>query len=113
MREFPIDGKVRHKIYPIKDPKFVLVLMRIIRGLCHHHCLGTAIPEERITCDVLRYKIPEGIEEEMDWKVIEDSFIRYSYIEWVNEEIQSTWIVEIGTQMQFIAWINSSSNQAI
>ena len=113
MREFQIEGKVRRKIYPMEDLKFVLVLKRIIRGLCHHHDLGTAIPDTRVTCDVLRYMIPEGIEREMDWNVIADSFIRYSYLEWVNEEASSTWILEIGTQMQFIAWIHSSPNKTI
>jgi len=107
-----INGKDRLKIFPLKDEKFVLVLKRIIRGLCHEHELGTAIPESAVECDtLLDNKVLDHLEAEIIWKVIADSFIRYGYIKGGDEETSSTWIVEIGSQMKFIAWVKKTPHE--
>src|ERR1041385_3116300 len=54
----------RHKIYPASDPRFLRVLRKIVRGL-HYHELGSRVPDEMAGADLLRYEVPQEINEAM------------------------------------------------
>jgi hypothetical protein len=53
---------VQHKVYPARDPRVMLVVRKIIRGLAHYHDIGTAIPDSHVWADVLRYPIQSDLQ---------------------------------------------------
>ena len=54
----------RDVIFPARDPRCNLILRRIVRGLVHYHSLGTAIADDRVICDVMRFQIPDAFKHE-------------------------------------------------
>jgi hypothetical protein len=54
-----------YKIYPANIPEVMLVIRKIIRGLCHYHSIATSVSDERVWADVLRYQLPPYLRENM------------------------------------------------
>lgn len=69
----------RHKVFPAKDPRFLRILRKIVRGLHHHHCLGTSVPDERVSADVLRFAIPAEFTEAMPLLHCEPDIFQYNF----------------------------------
>jgi hypothetical protein len=65
LRPVEIDGNGRHMVYPGQDDSVLRIVKKIIRGLCHHHGVVTAVSEKRIWADILKYQISEEFLSEM------------------------------------------------
>jgi len=48
-----IDGRERHVIYPGRDERVMRVIRKIVRGLCHHHAVATAVLDALVRAQVL------------------------------------------------------------
>jgi hypothetical protein len=59
LRPVEINGEKRHKVYPGQDDRVIRVVKKIIRGLCHHHGVMSAVSDQRVWVDVLKYHISE------------------------------------------------------
>ena len=79
MKPVEIKGKQRLKIYPAEDKRVLRVVRKIVRGLNHYHRLSTAIPDDRVWVDVLRYEIPEESVATMDIHHRDPEIVEYRY----------------------------------
>jgi hypothetical protein len=85
-------------------PRVLRILRKVVRGLSHHHGIETAVAEDRITVDVLRYAIPEGLlaegvhhrEEDVCW---------YWFLDDASAEARTTWLITFYERRRFIAWV--------
>src|SRR5262245_42452295 len=42
----------RHKVYPGEDPRVTRIVRKVIRGLCHHHRLVSAVSDGQVWVDI-------------------------------------------------------------
>ncbi len=79
LEEVQIDGRPRHVVYPAKDPSVMLVVRKIVRGLCHYHGLGTAIDDGRVFAYIQRFSIPEEFRDHFVEVNLCEDFCTYYY----------------------------------
>jgi hypothetical protein len=72
-------GAERHKIYPANDVRFMRVLRKVIRGLCHHHEVLSVVSDDQVWADVQRFAIPPGFFAEMRAAHAEPNIIEYRW----------------------------------
>lgn len=102
----------RYKIYPANDPAVMLVIRKIIRGLCDYHKIATAISDKRVWADILRYPIPAYLKENMKWFSLGADFFEYAY-EITNDEelnIHSSWYLCFYEQREFVGFVTMSED---
>ena len=92
-------------IYPAKDPRCNLILRRIIRGLCYSNEVDAAIADDRVWCDVLRWRVPEALEPDFKWHEVATSFFSYSYAIIDDEKFHSLWRLRFSKRIEFIGII--------
>jgi hypothetical protein len=102
MKPVEIDGKLRHKVYLGKDERVMRVVRKIIRGLSHHHKIKTAVPDQFVWADFLRYQIPGGINEEMHCCHRDPNIVEYRYQEINADGISSVWVITFFKTVSFI-----------
>lgn len=94
----------RHVIYPAKDPKVMVVIKKIIRGLCHYHKIEASISENRVWADVLKYRIPSALFKDMKSFDLGIKLLQYGYKVTMNNdpEINSYWYFKFYEKVEFI-----------
>ena len=65
MKPVKIRGTDRYVVYPGEDSRVLRVIRKIIRGLSDYHNIESAIPEDRVWCDILKYEVPSEILSQM------------------------------------------------
>ncbi|MBW2742085.1 MAG: hypothetical protein JRE64_25330 [Deltaproteobacteria bacterium] len=113
MRSVEIDGLDRHKVYPGQDERVVRVVKKVVRGLCHHHQVMSAVPESRVWVDVMKYRIPEEFLMEMTYEHREQDIAEYRYSVIEDHGIHSAWLITFFERITFIGTISSSDNSLI
>jgi hypothetical protein len=101
----------RHKVYPGRDPRVMLVVRKIIRGLCHKEGVATAVDDRRVWADVMVYSMPEEYRREMKWKELGTEFFRYGFIVLNDPEcddIHSLWSLTFFERRKFIGAVSLS-----
>jgi hypothetical protein len=73
-----IDRQERHVIYPGRDERVMRVIRKIVRGLCHHHGVATAIPDARVHAQVVDPPPPELLQG-IELRHVERDIIEYWY----------------------------------
>lgn len=102
----------RHKVYPANDPMVMLVVKKIIRGLCHYHGIATAVRDQRVWADVLRYPIPSNLRQNLNWSHVGPKFFEYGYEATNDKEsnIHSAWCLKFYEQREFVAIVSLSED---
>jgi len=90
-------------IYPARDERVLRVVRKIVRGLSHFHGVETAVPESRVTADIMRFLLPEGMESHFQHR--EPDIVEYLYGTWEDGEYASTWLLKFFERCMFIAWV--------
>jgi hypothetical protein len=93
----------RHMIYPAKDDRVLRIIRKTVRGLCHHHGLGTAIPETRVIADVSRFSMPETWLAEMNLGIVDPDVLDYRYAAIEQDGIHSFWLLTYYGRTPFVA----------
>ena len=104
-----IDGQERHVIYPDKDERVMRVIRKIVRGSCAHHSVGTAIPDARVSTNVLDPPPPPELLNGIELHHVEQDIIEYWYD--VSDEhpaIQSIWFLRFFERCDFVALVLAS-----
>lgn len=101
-------GKDRHMIYPAEDPRILRIVRKIIRGLCHHHGAGSAMEDGRVWVDILRYRIPEGILDQLKVQHREHDICRYRYDICHDRDanLNSAWLITFFERTTFIGVVS-------
>ena len=100
----------RHAVYPGRDPRVMLVVRKIVRGLCHKERVATAVDDRRVWADVMVYEIPEGFRRQMTWKERGNEFFRYGFAMLNDSEhdIHSAWSLTFFDQREFLGLVSLS-----
>src|SRR6266849_3005008 len=75
----PQVGPGRYMVFPATDERVLRVLRKVVRGLSHYHRIETAVSDNRVTIDVLKYAIPHGFVQPSDWRHRDPRIIEYLY----------------------------------
>ena len=108
-----IDGQLRYKVYPGQDERVVRVAKKVVRGLCHHHQVMSAVPESQVWVDVMKYRIPEEFLMEMTYEHREQDIAEYRYSVLEDYGIHSAWLITFFEKVTFIGLILSSDKNLI
>lgn len=107
-----IDGRERHVIYPGEDERVMRVIRKIVRGLCAHHGVGTAIPDGRVQANVLDPPPPPELLKGIELHHVEQDIIEYWYDD--SDEhpaIQSVWYLRFFERRDFVGLVRRSSTR--
>ena len=110
MRPVVIDGKLRHKVYPGKDPRVVRIVKKVVRGLSHYHDILSAVPESRVWVNVMIYKMPEKFLDEMTYAHREQDIVEYRYSILDYDGIQSAWLITFFEMVTFIGMVSAAKD---
>jgi hypothetical protein len=81
------------------------VIRKIVRGLCHHHGVATAVPDNRVWAQVLDPPPPELLEN-TELHHVEQDIIEYSYDDRdMAPGFQSIWFVRLFERWKFFAMV--------
>ena len=102
----------RYIIYPANDPQVMLVIRKIIRGLCHYHGIATAVSDKRVWADVLKYHIPSYLKQNMKWFHVGPKLLEYAYEPTNDKElnIHSAWFLKFYEEREFVALVSLSDD---
>ena len=106
----PPPNQGREMLYPAKDPAFNLILRRIVRGLCHVNKLGSPVADNRVSCDVMKYDVPEAFKPDFTWSEIAPGFFRYGYVFLDRDNLHSFWLFRFSKHIKFFGYV--SGNEA-
>jgi hypothetical protein len=97
-----IDGRERHVIYPGRDERVMRVIRKIVRGLCHHHRIATAVPDARVQVEVLDPPPPPELLKHIELHNAERDIIEYWYDDGgEHPAIQSMWFLRLFERRDF------------
>ena len=99
----------RKMIYPARSAAVLRVLRKIVRGLAHHHGIGTAIPEDRVWVDVMKYSIPPDLLKAETFHHRDPEIFEYWFNETSEDGLSSLWFLKFYEKREFIATIASAS----
>lgn len=104
-----IDGRERHAIYPGRDERVMRVIRKIVRGLCHHHGVATAVPDVRVRAEVLDPPPPPELLKGIELHHAERDIIEYWYENsGEHPDIQSMWFLRFFERRDFFALVLTS-----
>jgi hypothetical protein len=97
----------RHKVYPDRDPRFMRVVRKIVRGLCYHHKMD-ALPilDEQVWAGVLRHDVPPDCLAAMTHA--DADVLQYFYERSDDPDIHSTWLLNFYERASFISLVYRS-----
>lgn len=108
-----IDGNDRHKVYPGQDDRVLRIVKKIIRGLCYHHGVMSAVSEKRVWADVLKYKIPEEFQSEMAYEHREQDIAEYRYQVLREYGVDSAWLITFFQRVTFVGTVSMSEDGSL
>jgi hypothetical protein len=108
-----IDGNDRHKVYPGQDDRVLRIIKKIIRGLCHHHGVMSAVSEKRVWADILKYQIPEEFLSEMAYEHREQDIAEYRYQVLRESGIDSAWLITFFQRVTFVGIVSLSDDGSL
>lgn len=112
MRSVDIGSTTREKIYPAQDPRFNLILRRVVRGLAAEHGLGSPISDESVVCDVMRWEVPPAFAAEFTWHTIAPDFFRYGYVALPDDSLHSFWLLQFSRSLLFFGAVTQATSEA-
>lgn len=83
----------RHMVYPGKDERVMLVVRKVIRGMCHHHSLLSPVSDGQVWADVQKFEVPPAFLDEMDTAHAEEDILKYRYGVISDPHIHSSWLL--------------------
>jgi len=105
MTQVETEGEPRYMIHPGRDPRVLCVIRKIVRGLAHHHDIGTAIADERVWADVLTFQIPDKLMRELSLRHAEQDIVEYYFEPSSVPPVRSTWFLRFFERTPFVALV--------
>lgn len=97
-------------LFPERDDRVMMVMRRIIRGLCAYHKLGTAISDDRVIVRVERQQLSDDSLRDFVKFSLGDQFCRYWYLDarYRGSKIQFEWRFEFFGRTYFRGYVYAS-----
>jgi hypothetical protein len=93
-------------VYPARDERVVRILKKNVRGLSHFHEIESAIAEERVWVDVLKYRIPEELSATVTFQQVERDVFEYWHEKCEDGEYCSLWLLRFFERRMFVASVS-------
>ena len=94
----------RYRIYPGRDPRVLRSVRKLVRGLCHHHGLLSAVPDDRVSADVLTAIVPSELLDAAPLLDADPDVLEYRYFEQHGAEgMHSVWLLRFYRRTEFSA----------
>ena len=101
-----VEGQDRWMIYPARDERVLRVLRKIVRGLSHFHGVESAVSEERVWVDVMKYRIPEELVADIKFHHREPDVCEYWYEAYDDGEVSSVWLLRFFERRVFVGSVS-------
>lgn len=105
-----VEGHDRWMIYPAQDERVLRVLRKIVRGLSHFHGVESAVSEERVWVDVMKYRIPEEFVADIRFHHREPDVCEYWYEAYDAGEFSSVWHLRFFERRVFVGSVSRMSD---
>jgi len=101
----------RWKVFPGRDERVMRVIRKIVRGLSHFHGIESAVSEERVWADVLKYRIPDELLESVTFWHRELDILQYWYEVRDDATVESLWFLNFFERRPFVAAVAPALRQ--
>lgn len=103
------DG-LQHKVYPGRDARVMRIIRKVIRGLCHHHDVLTAVGDDQVWATLQTFPIPPAFLEEMMHYHVEEDIVQYKYaLTEDDSNINSCWLLRFYERTLFFGIVFRSA----
>jgi hypothetical protein len=102
-----VDTRQRWMIYPGRDDRVLRVVRKIVRGLSHFHAVESAVSEDRVWTDVLKYQIPDELVRATPFHHRESDVIEYWYEAYEEGGLSSVWCLKFFERRVFVAAVSA------
>jgi len=107
MMPVTVDGNRRWMIYPGRDERVLRVVRKVVRGLSHFHGVESAVAEDRVWVDVLKYPIPEELVAAATFHHREPDVFEYWYEAYRESGLSSVWCLRFFERRVFVAAVSA------
>ena len=94
-------------IYPDRDERVLRVVRKIIRGLSHFHEIESAVSEDRVWVETLKYRIPKELTDSIQFHHCEQDVIQYWYESYKEDDYSSVWFLKVYERCMFVAAVSA------
>lgn len=109
MRPAPDAGLDQYRIFPAEDDRVLRIIRKIIRGLSHHHGLGSALKDGQVFADVMRYAVPEDVIAAMSHFAAEPDVLQYGVLSLTSQPgVASVWLLRFFRRTSFVGFVYES-----
>jgi hypothetical protein len=112
MKQIETDEGPRHAVYLAEDKQVMRIVKKIVRGIAYVHGDKTAVPEELVWADILRFRIPEDIVNNMHYHQRDPNRVEYRYFELNSEDIRSVWLLTFFRRLSFVGIVTTNARPA-
>lgn len=102
-----VDGRPRWMIYPGRDDRVRRVVRKIVRGLSHFHAVESAVSEDRVWADVLKYRIPEEFVRATRFRHREADVFEYWYEAYGEGDLSAVWCLRFFERRVLVAAVSA------
>ena len=106
----PVGSGDRYRVYPDRDPRVRRVLQKVVRGLCHHHGVMTAVPDQRILVATLPVKVPDEYLALTEHHHREQDIAEYRYAVLDSNGVHSVWLLTFFENKHFFGIVSESAD---
>jgi hypothetical protein len=107
-----VDGSDRWMVYPGRDQRVLRVLRKVIRGLSHFHGVESAIGEQRVWVDVMKYRIPDNLSSQFVFHHREPDVCEYWYEVNDTDKVSAFWLLRFFERRVFIGAVSTREGGA-
>ena len=111
MEPVQVDGADRWMIYPGRDDRVLRVVRKIVRGLAYYHGLGVVASDGRVWTDVLKFRMPAELLEEVAFRHCEPDIFQYWFEAHADGEFASVWYLRFFDRLPFIASVAADAQK--
>jgi hypothetical protein len=109
MEEVQTNDGVQHKVYPGRDERVMRLIRKVIRGLCHHHKVLTAVRDDQVWATLQTFRVPPAFIEEMTYYHVEEDIVQYRYgLTEEHSDIHSCWLLRFYERTLFFGSVYRS-----
>jgi len=102
------DGTTDYIIDTEGDEKVMRVVRKVIRGLCHHHRLFCALPDQRVHAKLTEYPFPAGMYDDLTGHHRERDILEYWFELDQFEEAHSVWTLVFFGSVAFLGYVSAT-----
>ena len=107
LKTIKLADKENLMIFPGEDERVMRVIRKVIRGLCYYHKLMSPVSDDQVWADILKYKIPPELLNQLDCHHREQDIVEYRYQIMNEDGFNSAWYITFFERVTFIGLVST------